>query len=68
MIKNIQGTEFLGKNHYDRKRNGNKITVIVTSNGIPLSIKLDKASTHDVTVVEDIIDQIELKIIGSRLI
>lgn len=68
MIKNIQGTEFLGKNHYDRRRNGNKITVIVTCTGIPLAIKLDKASTHDVTVVEEILNQIDLKIIGSRLI
>lgn len=68
MIKNIQGTEFLGKNHYDRKRNGNKISIVVTNNGIPLAIKLDKASTHDVTAVEEIIDQIDIKIVHSRLI
>jgi len=44
MIKNINGYEYLGSNHYDRNRNGNKISIIVTKTGIPIGLKLAPAN------------------------
>jgi len=51
MIKNFKGCDLLGKNHYDRNRLGNKITLLITSNGIPLSISLTSANSNDQTEV-----------------
>ena len=47
MIKNFKGIDLLGKNHYDRNRAGNKVSLIISSNGIPLSINLTTANRHD---------------------
>ena len=40
MIKNINDYEYLGSNHYDRNRNSNKISIIVTKTGISLGLKI----------------------------
>ena len=68
MIKNINGKDLLGKNHFDRNRKGNKITVLVDSKGIPISIHLAKANIHDSQLIEDILDSSTIKIIQSRII
>lgn len=68
MIKNINGKDLLGRNHYDRNRKGNKITVLVNSKGIPISIHLAKANIHDAKLIEDSIDVAAVKIVGSKLI
>ena len=65
MIKNINGSEYIGPNHYDRNKNGNKISIIVTKTGIPLGLKLAPSNIHDINLVEDTIDNISIKIIGS---
>ena len=67
MTKNINGSEFIGSNHYDRNRNGNKISIIVTKNGIPIGLKLETSNVHDVNIVNDTIDNISIKIVGSRV-
>lgn len=67
MIKNINGSEYIGPNHYDRNKNGNKITIIVTNNGIPLGLSLAPSNIHDVNLVENTIDNIAIKIVGSRI-
>lgn len=70
MIKNINGYEYLGSNHYDRNRNGNKISIIVTKTGIPIGIKLAPANIHDINLVNDTIDTIDnisIKIVGCRI-
>jgi hypothetical protein len=67
MIKNIKGSEFIGPNHYDRNRNGNKISIVVTSNGIPLGMTLSTSNVHDISIVEDTIDDIKVNIVGSKL-
>lgn len=67
MIKNIKGHEFIGPNHYDRNRNGNKISIIVTKSGIPIGMCLAQANTHDINLVNNTIDNIKIKIIGSRI-
>ena len=66
-IKNINGSEYIGPNHYDRNKNGNKITIIVTNNGIPIGLSLAPSNIHDVNLVENTIDNIAIKIVGSRI-
>ena len=56
MTKNINGSEYIGSNHYDRNKNGNKISIIVTKTGIPLGLKLAPSNIHDVNLI-----------IGSRI-
>ena len=68
MIKNINGKDHLGKNHYDRNRKGNKLTVIVNKDGIPISIHLTTANIHDSQLIEDALNNCYIKIIKSRLI
>ena len=67
MTKNINGSEFIGSYHYDRNRNGNKISIVVTKHGIPIGLKLETSNVHDVNIVNDTIDNIYIKIVGSRL-
>jgi len=67
MIKNIRGIEFLGSNHYDRNRKGNKVSIVVTKNGIPLGMSLSTSNIHDINIVEDTLNDIKIKIVGSRL-
>lgn len=67
MIKNIRGVEFLGSNHYNRNRKGNKVSIVVTKNGIPLGMPLSTSNIHDINLVEDTIDDVKIKIVGSRL-
>jgi len=68
MIKNINGKDFTGNNHYDRNRKGNKITVIVNDKGIPISLHLSKANIHDSKLIEDTVNLSSIKIISSRII
>jgi len=67
MCKNINGSEYTGPNHYDRNKNGNKISIIVTKTGIPIWLKLEPFNIHDINIVNDTIDNISIKIIGSRI-
>lgn len=68
MIKNIHGCKNHGVNHYDRGRNGNKVTVVVTGKGVPISMNITSSNKHDITEVEPVIDAINVKIVGSRVI
>jgi hypothetical protein len=67
MTKNINGSEYIGPNHYDRNKNGNKISIVVTKTGIPIGLKLAPSNIHDINLVEDTLDNISIKIIGSRI-
>jgi hypothetical protein len=67
MTKNINGSEYIGPNHYDRNKNGNKISIVVTKTGIQIGLKLAPSNIHDVNLVEDALDNISIKIIGSRI-
>ena len=61
MIKNCKGVDLLGKNHYDRNRLGNKISLVVSNNGIPLSISLTTANVHDIHEVIPTLDNLPFK-------
>ena len=68
MIKNIKGVDNIGQNHYDRYRNGNKISVVVTDNGIPLGFSFERANIHDINLVDSTLDDIKIKIVNSKLL
>ena len=67
MIKNFKGVDLLGKNHYDRNRKGNKITLIISNNGIPISISLTTANTNDQMKVIPALNSSSLKIKNATL-
>ena len=66
MIKNIKGVDMLGKNHYNRFRNANKISVITTNNGIPLSVHIFATNIHDAKIFILTFEKIKFKIIASN--
>jgi len=66
MIKNMYGRDSLGRNHYDRFRNGNKITLIIDSYGYPLSFRIDPSNVNDIVAAKKHL--VNIKIIGKRLI
>ncbi len=68
MVRNMNGTEDIGRNHYDRMRNGSKVTIVVTQEGIILSMKVTGSNIHDSRLVLDSLEDINIKIIGTRLV
>ena len=68
MIKNFKGIDLVGKNHYDRNRLGNKISLVISSNGIPLSISLTTANIHDLHQVIPTINNMPIKIKSTNLV
>ncbi|ARF10072.1 hypothetical protein Indivirus_11_16 [Indivirus ILV1] len=68
MIKNINGKDNTGRNHYDRNRKGNKITVLVNCIGIPISIVLSPANIHDAKLTETIINNSVIKVLKTKII
>ena len=68
MIKNINGKDNTGRNHYDRNRKGNKITVLVNSMGIPVSIHLSPANIHDAKLIETAISNSVVKILKTKIV
>ena len=68
LTKNIYGVDNTGSNYYDRNRSSNKISVVVTSTGIPIGIKVAPGNVSDIKMAMDTVDDINIKIVGSRLI
>jgi transposase len=68
MIQNSKGTDCKGRNHYDRFRFGTKVTVVVNKKGIPLGLKFSGSNVNDTQLVEPLISNLAIKIVGSRLI
>lgn len=68
LIKNINGSQLLGKNPCDRGRNGNKITVIVDKFGIPVSIHLASANIHDSQLINTSINKSSIKLINCKIV
>ena len=68
MIKNIKGIDHIGPNFHDRGKNGSKISIIVTKEGIPLGISFSKSNVADINLTVPTIDDIKIRIANSRLI
>ena len=50
-----------GNNPIDRSKLGSKRHILTDKNGIPLSVVITSANTHDVTVAIDTVDSIVIK-------
>jgi hypothetical protein len=59
MIKNINGRDVLGMNHYDRYRQASKLNVIIDSNKIPISHILVGANINDAILTLSTVDNIQ---------
>ena len=55
-----------GHNPTDRSKLGTKRHILTDKDGIPLSAVITSANTHDVTVVIDTVDSIEIKRPSSK--
>lgn len=51
IIRNIGGIEDISYNHKIKSKRGTKVSIIVNSKGIPLSIHIVSANFHDVSLV-----------------
>lgn len=58
-IRNMNGSDKLGINVKDKCKKGNKISVIVYINGIPISIKIVEANKHDIKILYPNINKIK---------
>jgi len=69
LIRNINGYENIQKIYNDKKK-GCKLTVIVDSNGIPISFHLSNPNIHDVALILKSISKIKivkpLRIVGDK--
>ena len=59
MIKNVQGSEKVGPNHYDRNKNGTKVTAIVDDLGAPMCFNINKANESDVKITIPIMKKLK---------
>ncbi len=55
-----------GNNHVDRSKLGTKRHILTDKNGIPLSVIISSASTHDVKLVIDVVDNSVIKRPSSK--
>jgi len=58
MIKNIQGSDCIGKNHFDRNRLATKVSLIIDKQSIPLSCSFYPANQHDATTIDSSIKNV----------
>ena len=66
MIKNMNGTECLGSNHYDKGRKAVKLSIICDNNKVPLSVSFYKANEYDVNTIDNSIKDIPLEIFNNK--
>ena len=64
-IKSPLGGAMTGSNPTDRGKLGTKRHILTDKNGIPLSVVIASASTHDIKAVTDVIDN---TVIGQPVI
>ena len=61
MIKNVLGSDSLGRNHYDRNRWATKQSIICDINKVPLSCSYYGANIHDVKTIEESLQKLTCK-------
>ena len=62
MIGNQRGEDCTGRNHYDRYRQGTKLSMIIDVRNIPIGYVLAPANVHDVKLVERTVESIPGKL------
>lgn len=60
-IKNYYGTSLIGKNVYDRFKTSTKLSIITDDIGVPIGIALDKGNVHDIKLVQNTLNNIQLE-------
>lgn len=60
-VRAVGGGEKTGPNPTDRRKLGSKHHVLTDANGIPLCVKLTAANRHDVTQLDDLVDDVPPK-------
>lgn len=60
-IKSPLGGEKSGINPTDRSKLGSKRHILTEKNGIPLSVVISPANTHDIKLVTEVVDKIVIK-------
>ena len=55
-----------GNNPTDRSKLGTKRHILTDKNGIPLSVVISPASTHDINLVTDVVDNTVIRRISSK--
>ena len=68
MVKAPMALELVGKNPTDRGKKGSKKSLLVDERGIPLSLVLSGANTHDVKLLSATLDSIVIERPGEGLI
>lgn len=63
MIRNMYGRDTVGRNHFDRGRYASKVTAIVNSKGLPVSLHIVEANINDSLLIEPCV---KCKVVGSR--
>ena len=59
-IKNINGSDSIGKNHYDRYRNSTKLHLIIDENRIPLNYCFSGSNIHDSKMTINLSEKLKL--------
>lgn len=64
----VAGTKKTGKNPTDRGKQGVKRSAMTDANGLPLSLVVAGANTHDIRLVADMLDALQTGRPGRRLV
>lgn len=56
-IRNKNGKQLIGYNKYYSKKNGNKVSIIVDSKGIPLDVNICKGNQNDSKILSNQLDK-----------
>jgi transposase len=66
MVKNINGRDCIGRNHYDRNRFATKVSMICDDNKVPLASTFYPANKHDATTITDTLDALVKNIMPDK--
>ena len=61
IVRNVKGVEDIDYNYKIKNKRGSKITILVNSLGIPISVHLSSASVNDVKLVYPTLDKVNNK-------
>lgn len=68
-IKNINGSDLIGRNHYDRFRHSTKLHTIIDDNNIPINYKFTAGNVNDSKLTEKLItEKIDKLVVDKRRI
>lgn len=66
MIKNLNGIDCKGRNHFDRNRFGTKVSMLCDHNNIPITAVFYPANVNDAITIEDTLGSIVHNILPDK--